>query len=219
MKQVKIFSLLLMMLIMVLTAAACVKSGSTVVEKGVTREATKEAAKVVGDDTRDARVSAKEAVDLVLAEAKKWQADAEVIEIRNEFDVFGDGKGNNWLISVISRSAPPVSEGYGENYCVGRRYVVKDGKAILNFSDTMYKVPSQPFPKDFIDSTEAIKIAQANGAPKDDKYNLYLGREDDTVTYGKVVMNLHTLVSENSKLVKKGVILDPVSKEVLEVYK
>ena len=97
--------------------------------------------------------------------------------------------------------------------------MVEDGKAKLNFDDEMYEVSSQPFPKDFIDSTEAIKIAQANGTPKDDKYALYMGKKDDTKKYGKVVLNLHTLVKENGKLVKKGVILDPVSKEVIEVLK
>ncbi|MDH7578876.1 MAG: hypothetical protein QHH75_13915 [Bacillota bacterium] len=219
MKQVKILSLLLIMLIMGTIVAACGKSGSTRAKEEVTRRATEEITKIVGDDTREKRVSAKEAVNLVLAEARKWQADAEVVEIRNEFGIFGNGKGTTWLIYVISRSAPPTTSGYGKDYYVGRRYVVEDGKAKLNFDDSMYKVSSQPFPKDFIDSTEALKIAQANGTPKDDKYALYLGRKDDTEKYGKVVMNFHTLVNENSKLVKKGVILDPVSKEVIEVLK
>lgn len=181
--------------------------------------AIEEVTKIVGDDTREKKVSAKDAVNLVLAEATKWQSDAEVVEIKNEFGIFGDGKGTTWLIYVISRSAPPTSSGYGKNYYVGRRYLVEDGKAKLNFDDDMYEVSSQPFPKDFIDSTEVIKIAQANGTPKDDKYALYMGKKDDTEKYGKVVVNFHTLANENGKLVKKGVILDPVSKEVIEVLK
>ncbi len=218
MKRVKILSLLLILLIMGTVVAACGKNAPSPAKEEVAR-ATKEVTKIVGDDSRDKKVSAKEAVNLVLTEAKKWQADAEVVEIRNEFGIFGDGKGTTWLISVISRSAPPTAGGYDKNHCVGRRYVVEDGKAKLNFGDEMYKVSSQPFPKDFLDSTEALKIAQVNGAPKDDKYALYLGRELDTAKYGKVVMNFHTLVNENGKLVKKGVILDPVSKEVIEVLK
>jgi hypothetical protein len=217
-KQAKILSLLLIVLITGTIVAACGKSESTRAKEAADR-ATKEATKIVGDDTREKKVSAKDAVNLVLAEARKWRADAEVIEIRNEFGIAGDGKGTTWLISVISRSAPPTASGYGKDYYVGRRYVVEDGKAKLNFDDSMYQVSSQPFPKDFLDSTEAVKIAQANGAPKDDKYALYMGRKDDTAKYGKVVMNFHTLVHENNKLVKKGVILDPVSKEVIEVLK
>jgi hypothetical protein len=46
-----------------------------------------------------------------------------------------------------------------------------------------------------------------------------MGREDETKKYGKVVMNFHAVVLENGKTVKKGVILDPVSKEVIEVLK
>ncbi|MEW6447432.1 MAG: hypothetical protein AB1426_05005 [Bacillota bacterium] len=220
MKQVKILSLLLILLIMGTIVAGCRESASTRAKEEAVRATKefKEITKIVGDDTREKRVSLKDAVNLVLAEARKWRADAEVVEIRSEFGIFGDGKGTTWLISVISRSAPTAS-GYGKNYCVGRRYVVEDGKAKLNSDGEMYKVSSQPFPKDFLDSTEALKIAQANGAPKDDKYALYLGRELDTAKYGKVVMNFHTLVNENGKLVKKGVILDPVSKEVIEVLK
>lgn len=217
MKKVKILSLLFILLIIGIFVAACGESPARV--KGEATPAIEKATKIEGTGANEKMVSAKDAVNLVMAEATKWQSDAEVVEIMNEFGIFGDGKGTTWLIYVISRTAPPTSSGYGKNYFVGRRYVVEDGKATLNFDDDMYEVSSEPFPKDFIDSTEAIKIAQANGTPKDDKYALYMGKKDDTKKYGKVVLNLHTLVKENGKLVKKGVILDPVSKEVIEVLK
>ncbi len=218
MRQIRILPSLLILLLMGTIVAACGKSESTRAKQEVAG-ATEEVTKIVGDASREKRVSAKDAVNLVLAEARKWHADAEVVEIRNEFGIFGDGKGTSWLIYVISRSAPHMSSGYGKDYCVGRRYVVEDGIAKLNFDDSMYQVSPQPFPKDFIDSTEAIKIAQANGAPKDDKYALYLGRKDDTSKYGKIVMNFHALVNQNNKFVKRGVVLDPLSKEIIEVLK
>jgi hypothetical protein len=112
MKQVKILFLLLILLVMGIIVAACGESELTGVKEKVTA-AIEEVTKIVGDDTREKKVSAKDAVNLVLAEATKWQSDAEVVEIKNEFGIFGDGKGTTWLIYVISRSAPPTSSGYG----------------------------------------------------------------------------------------------------------
>ena len=107
MKQLKILSFLLILLIIGIFVAACGESQARV--KGEAPPAMEKTTKIEGVDTCEKLVSAKEAVNLVLAEATKWQPDAEVVEINNEFGIFGDGKGTTWLIYVISRTAPPTS--------------------------------------------------------------------------------------------------------------
>ncbi len=54
--------------------------------------------------TASAAVSAKEAYELFLAEAKKWKEDAVLVNLKSDKDVALDGKSSTWEAHFISKS-------------------------------------------------------------------------------------------------------------------
>ncbi len=180
---------------------------------------TEEIKKDKSSSDQETLISMEKAANLVLTEAKTWKDDAEIIAIENTYGVNSKGLGDNWLITVVSRSTPPKEEGYSEEYHTGRRYAVKGGKVILNFDDKPTKTFDFFKIEEVINSEKAVKIAIENGAPEDELFNFYLGRQQDCEEYGQIVLNVYTDIVENGDIVSKGVVLNPLTGDIIKVFK
>ena len=173
-------------------------------------------------DTTEAKnnyISMQEAVELVLAEAKKWNTDAEITEIENLYSINQEGLGTKWLITVVSRSTPPFQEGFGEEFFTGRRYIIEEGRISLDSDDSIIETFGLLDVKNVMDSPEAVKIAIENGSPeKWGAFSLFLGNEKDFEEYGKIVLNVFTVLMDEGAVTVKSTIIDPVSGQIIKVY-
>lgn len=148
------------------------------------------------------KITAREATTIALSEAMKWQLDAEVLVIKNTGNVDFDGRGDYWLITVVSRSTA-ISDPSSNGYVKGKEYLIERKRPKVYNDSVKFQSDISPIPDNWLDSDKLLDLFFTHGMPTISKKQtgvcaMYLGKQAEGYEeYGKNVWDIALTVKES----------------------